>query len=53
MRDWGRLVLGYANVGYESCYMFGDHKALGLAKKARDKGGVGFLMIDSALIKEK
>ena len=52
MRDWARSVLGYANVGYESCYIIGEDNALELAKKAYDKGGIGLLMIDGALIKE-
>lgn len=50
MEDWTRDVLGFTNVGYESTYLWGENGALRKADRASRADGVGFLMIDSAML---
>jgi len=52
MQGWSYELLGYDNVEYESTYVFGEFDALRKAQEVRNAGGVAFLMIHSALLKE-
>lgn len=50
MKGWTSEVLGYGNVDWESTYVYGEFEAMRQAKRARDRGGVAFIMCHSAMV---
>jgi hypothetical protein len=50
MKGWAFEILGYNQIAYESTYSYGEFDAMRLAEKARNNGGVAFLMIHSAML---
>jgi hypothetical protein len=50
MKGWAYEILGYDQVNYESTYVYGEFEAIRKAHQVRQRGGVGFLMIDAAML---
>lgn len=50
MEIWIKELLGFDTIEYESTYFYGEFDALRKAKRVRERDGVAFLMIDSALL---
>jgi hypothetical protein len=50
MKGWAFEMLGYDKVDYESTYFYGEFEAMRTAQWVRNRGGVAFPMIHSAMI---
>ena len=53
MKGWADEILRLQDVEYESCYVFGEEKALLASRDRHDRGGVAFLMIDGAMARNE
>jgi hypothetical protein len=50
MKGWAFEILGYDRVASESTLVYGEFDAIRAAERARNAGGVAFLLIDSAML---
>ena len=50
MKGWLYEILGYDQVSFESTFVYGEFDAMRKAHAARQKGGVGFLLIDASML---
>lgn len=50
MKGWTSEILGYAQVEFESTFVYGEFDAMKMAEEARRQGGVAFLLIHSAML---
>ena len=53
MKGWADQILRLRDIGYESCYFTGEEDALLKGRDRYDRGGVAFLMIDSAMARNQ
>lgn len=50
MKGWTFEILGYENVEFESTLVYGEFEAMEKARSVRNRGGVAFLLIHSAML---
>jgi hypothetical protein len=50
MKGWSKNLLGFNKVSWKHSYIIGEVKAIVKAQEAIEKGGVAFLLIDTALL---
>ncbi len=50
MKGWTFELLSFDKVEYESTYFYGEFEAMRRAKDVQNRGGVAFLMIDTAML---
>ena len=53
MKGWAFEILEFNQIAYESTYTYGEIDAMRLAETALNNGGVAFLMIDAAMLRNE
>lgn len=53
MGGWARELLGFETVDYEGTAFYGELDALRAAKRAVDRGGVAFLLVDADVVRSR
>lgn len=50
MKGWAFEILGYNRVAFGSTFVYGEFDAIRAAERARNAGGVAFLLVDGAML---